>query len=153
MSRISPVTAMDKINGYSAVLQMDIEKYQWNEQFLNQFVKPDTELKSVSIPNIQKFVDDEIVDLTVDELNEVCYEASEITLIEHQSEFHEGFSKTFRNENGLTVRQIFDIVEDFEMKARPLSNWFDGIDAHHVFFEGFNKIDGKENTYSISWGS
>ena len=94
MSRIFPVTTIDEVNGYSAVLQMDIEKYQWNEQFLNQFVKPQTELKSVSIPNIQKFVDDEIVDLTVDELNEVCYEGKEITLVEQKSEFHEGYSKT-----------------------------------------------------------
>ena len=153
MSRIFPVTTMDKINGYSAVLQMDIETYQWNEQFLNQFVKPGTELKSVSIPNIQKFVDDEIVDLTVDELSEVCYEGKEITLVEEKSQFHKGFSKTFRNEDGFTVRQMFDNVEDFEMEARPLSNWFDGIDCHHVFFEGFNKIDGTDNHYTICWGS
>ena len=153
MSRIFPVTTMDKINGYSAILEMDIETFQWNEQFLNQFVKPDTELKSVSIPNIRKFVDDEIVDLTVDELSEVCYEGKEITLVEEKSEFHEGFSKTFRNEDGFTVRQMFDNVEDFEMEARPLSNWFDGIDAHHIFFEGFNKIDGTDNHYTICWGS
>ena len=144
---------MDKINEYSAILQMDIKTFQWNEQFLNKFVKPETELKSVSIPNIRKFVDDEIVDLTVDELSEVCYEGNEITLVVEKSEFHEGFSKTFRSPNGFTVRQMFDNVEDFEMKARPLSNWFGGIDAHHIFFEGFNKIDGTDNHYTICWGS
>ena len=144
---------MDKINEYSAILQMDIKTYQWNPQFLNQFAKPDAELKSVSLPYIRKIVDDEMVDLTVDELNEVCYEGNEITLVVEKSEFHEGFSKTFRNPNGFTVRQMFDNIEDFEMEARPLSKWFDGIDCHHIFFEGFDKIDGKDNHYTIYWGS
>tara|TARA_B100000678_G_C17809334_1_gene342310 strand:+ start:56 stop:490 length:435 start_codon:yes stop_codon:yes gene_type:complete len=144
---------MDKINRYIATLNIDIETYQWNEQFLNQFAKPDAKLKSVSIPCIRKFVDDEIEDLTADELNEICYEGSEITFVVEESEFHKGFSKTFINEVGFTVRQMFDNVVDFEIKARPLSNWFGGIDCHHIYFDGFNKIDGTDNHYTIYWGS
>ena len=153
MSRIFPVTTMDKINKYFATLNMDIETYQWNKQLLNEFVHPDIKLKSVSIPNIWKLVDDEPIPLNIDELNEICYEGKEITFVVHKSEFHEGFSKTFRNENGFNVRQMFDNVEHFEIEARPLSNWFNGIDAHHIIFEGFNKINGKDNHYTIYWGS
>merc|ERR1712150_155897 len=147
------ITIMDKFSKYHAILKMDIETYQLNEQLLNKFVKPDATIKSVSIMDIQKFVEDDLVDLTADELNEVCLEGKEVTFVKEKSQFHEGFSKTFRNENGFTVRQIFDIVEEFEMQARPLNKWFGGIDAHHIYFEGFDKIDGKDNHYRINWGS
>ena len=138
---------MDKINKYFATLRIDIEPYQIGNPNPRKL-----KLKSVSIPNIWKLVDDEIVNLNVDELNEICYEDKEITFVTQKSQFHEGFSKTFRNENGFTVRQMFDNVHDFEIEARPLSKWFGGIDTHHIIFEGFNKINGKDNHYTIYWG-
>ena len=138
---------MDKINKYFETLRIDIEPYQIGNPNPTKL-----KLKSVSIPNIWKLVDDEIVNLNVDELNEICYEDKEITFVTQKSQFHEGFSKTFRNENGFTVRQMFDNVHDFEIEARPLSKWFGGIDTHHIIFEGFNKINGKDNHYTIYWG-
>ena len=129
---------MNKINKYNAILSMSFDKKG---------------LKSVSIFDIQKYINNEFIDLTTEELNEICYKNKEITLLEYKSEFHKGFSKTFRNENGFTVSEIFDIIEKFEMQSRPLSNWFDEIDRSHIFFEGFSKIPSKDNTYGIYWGS
>ena len=132
---------MNKINKYSAVL--DIELYEWSEQFLNQSIKPGEEIKSVSIKTIYKFENNEIVELSLSELSEICYKSKEITFVQ------KNFSKTFRSENGFNVKQIFNNVEDFEMEARHLTNLFGNIDTHHIVFEGFYKI--KENHYEIYW--
>ncbi len=138
---------------YSVILNIDIETYQRDGPLLNEFVHPGIKIKSMSIDKIEKFVDDEIVLLTKKELDTVCYKEKEITFIESRSQFHQGFTKTFKNSKGFTVREMFNIIVEFEEEARPLSNWFGGIDAHHIYFEGLREYPDKKNSYMIRWGS
>lgn len=146
------------LDGYSVVLNIDIETYQRPGPLLNEFVKEGVKIKSISIDEISKFVYDEdeeveIVLLTKKELNTICYNEKKITLIEERSQFNKGFGKTFTNNKGFTVREMFNVIVEFEKETRPLSNWFGGVDAHHIYFEGFRKYQDKENTYTICWGS
>tara|TARA_R110002012_G_C11301788_1_gene573429 strand:- start:79 stop:516 length:438 start_codon:yes stop_codon:yes gene_type:complete len=116
---------------------------------------------SVSLSPIQIYDDDDEVffDLTPDELNEVCYKHDKITLVveymlptkEKKAEKAET-QATYRNKNGFTVKEMLDIVKDFEKNTRPLYEWFGEIDRSHVFFEGFKKKNN-ETTYTIFWGS
>ncbi|CAF1560840.1 unnamed protein product [Didymodactylos carnosus] len=57
---------------------------------------------------------------------------------------------TFENEYA-TVKQFTDAIIDFEKLTRPNTNWFGGVDIHHIFYEGI-RGDGK-NGYEIMWGS
>ena len=50
-----------------------------------------------------------------------------------------------------TVRDILAAVEDVERVARVESEWFGGVDVHHVFFEGLH--ESESGVWRISWGS
>ena len=145
---------------------LDFEKYFSNiHTILDISMDLDRDLiTSVSLSPIQRYDDDkeDFVDLTPDELNEVCYKHDKITLVleymlptketkateSRRAETH----VTYRNKNGFTVKEMFNIVKDFEKNTRPLYEWFGEIDRSHIRFEGFCRTN-KENTYTIWWGS
>ena len=120
---------MNKINEYFATLYI-VDPNQVGNLDL-------TKLIPFSNPPIWKIVDGKIINLNNDELNEICYVNTEITLI------YEGLSKTFRNVNGFTVKQMYDNVQDFETEVSNPQN---------MTCKGFEKIDGKDNDYTICWG-
>ena len=131
---------------------LDFEKYFSNiHTILDISMDLDRDLiTSVSLLPIQRYDDDkeDFVDLTPNELNEVCYKHDEITLVTKTAKTQ----ATYRNKNGFTVKEMFNIVKDFEKNTRPLYKWFGEIDCSHIRFEGFYRTD-KENTYTIFWGS
>lgn len=50
-----------------------------------------------------------------------------------------------------TVRDLTAAVEETERRTRGQTEWFGGIDVHHVFFEG---IDQREDgVWTVAWGS
>jgi len=62
--------------------------------------------------------------------------------------------KTFKNKNGFTVQEVLDCVLKIEQIARPETDWFDGIDLHHIFFEGLHLEERKDkDVYVAVWGS
>ena len=132
---------------YEVVLDIDIETYQANPTLLNQFVKPDTKIKSMKWGNIGKFNEDtdDIEEVKDEELDAKCYEEKEIRIISN------GQSETFHQKDGYTARDLFNCIIALELKARPETDWFGGIDAHHIFFEGLYHMDG--TTYQVYWGS
>jgi hypothetical protein len=58
-----------------------------------------------------------------------------------------------RPENGasFTVRELAAAVAETERQARGQSEWFGGIDVHHVYFEGISLDD--DGVWDIRWGS
>ena len=85
-------------------------------------------------------------EITEPELAEIVIERSSLTLKS------EGGSHTVAAPNGtsFTVKDLLDAVELTERATRHKSNWFGGIDTHHVYFEGISERDGK---FEINWGS
>ena len=57
------------------------------------------------------------------------------------------------NDKGFfTVAEVVALIVEFERIDRPKSQWFGGVDCHHVFFEGLRpNSDG--DAFRISWGS
>jgi hypothetical protein len=49
-----------------------------------------------------------------------------------------------------TVRDLAGAIATTERASRGSSEWFGGIDVHHVFFEGIEDDDG---AWRICWGS
>jgi hypothetical protein len=87
--------------------------------------------------------------LTQAELDDVALSEPHVRLRSAQSDevIH------FDAPNGIhfTVRDLLTAVEETERKTRGSTEWFDGIDIHHIFFEGLH-LDA-EGVWRISWGS
>jgi hypothetical protein len=86
--------------------------------------------------------------LTDDESNRIAFRRSTIHLrglgervVQHAAP----------NGRWFTVRELAAAVEETERQTRGDSEWFGGIDVHHVFFQGIH--EGNDGVWTISWGS
>src|SRR5262249_44443192 len=50
-----------------------------------------------------------------------------------------------------TVRDLAAAIAETERQTRGGTNWFGGIDVHHVYFEGLMLDD--DGVWTIGWGS
>ena len=133
----------------SMTLKIDIETYQ-HGMLLNSFVKPGVQIKDMELTRPEKYDEstDEFIELTKKELDKIEYPFQEITI----KSFNENKIKfKSKSKKGFTVRELIECIKDVENIARPESEWFGGIDAHHIFFEGLGKI--RDGIYEIYWGS
>jgi hypothetical protein len=123
----------------------------------NNMSAPNAQLQSVSCrdayaPTSRGEDEDYLfVEATEDELMSLAYARPSITF----SSRHAQFKKTYQAPSGggqyFTVRDLLDIVCKCEAEDRLLYDWFGGIDAHHVFYEGAKqKPDG---SWQLRWGS
>ena len=64
-----------------------------------------------------------------------------------------GVAVTHKAPNGSSFRcrDLIAAVEETERQTRGTSEWFGGVDVHHVFFEGIHR--GEDDTWEIFWGS
>jgi len=89
-------------------------------------------------------------EVTEEELESLAYGRPEITLSSGLSELKMTF-KAPSGQQHFTVRDLLDTICDFEAKDRVQYDWCEGIDVHHVFYEGMEqKPDG---SWFTNWGS
>jgi len=116
----------------------------------NRAAPPSARIEAVSL-SMQVFMraaEVKFRDLTEEEWNRVVLRAPAIRLggsdervIEHQAPDGCAF----------TVRDLTAAVAETERQTRGGTNWFGGVDVHHVFFEGLS-LD-KDGVWWIRWGS
>jgi hypothetical protein len=58
--------------------------------------------------------------------------------------------KTFKKMGGFSILDLMDNILELEREARPTTEWFGGVDVHHVYFEGLCESYG---VFNVSWGS
>jgi hypothetical protein len=87
--------------------------------------------------------------LTAAELDSVAFRGGAIRL---RSEDGEAVSHAAPNGSHFTVRDLLCAVEETERQTRGGSEWFGGIDVHHVYFEGIHS-DDDDDVWEIYWGS
>ena len=56
------------------------------------------------------------------------------------------------NDKWFTVRELINVIGKYSL-YETAAQWFGGIDAHHVFFEGFTDSGSSNGRYCIGWGS
>lgn len=86
--------------------------------------------------------------LTPDELQSVAFRAPEITL---QGESGDPVTHQAPNGEFFSVQDLLNAVGETERRTRDKTEWFGGVDMHHVFFEGLEQVD--DNAWEICWGS
>lgn len=128
------------------VLKINIPTYKVGK-LENKFVKSDIQInkKDITATPFSKFEDDDMVKLTPKDLNQKVYNYNTIIL----SSFD--VKTTHKKQGGFTIKDLWSAILNHERVARLESNWFGGIDAHHIYFEGLNLQ--KEGYYTIFWGS
>jgi len=86
--------------------------------------------------------------LTAAEYASVAFDEASIGL---RGQSGEVVSHAAPNGRHFTVRDLLAAVERTELMTRGNTEWLDGIDIHHTFFEGLTSVD--DGTWSICWGS
>jgi hypothetical protein len=143
---------MEVLDNICAVLDIEIETYQVGN-LLNNFVKADSQIKSINWSKDDHgdeftiFNDDDLEPLSQLLLQKICIKDENLTLTSYIS----GHEKSFTSSGGFTIQNMMNSILEFEREARSKTDWFGGIDAHHIYFEGISKVG--PNKYSIHWGS
>jgi hypothetical protein len=84
-------------------------------------------------------------------LNQIAWDKPSITMASGVQGCTDKRTYIAPNKKHFTVKELVEVVEEWERIDRPRSNWFGGVDEHHIFFEGL-KVD--ENNVAVSlWGS
>lgn len=113
------------------------------------------DIETIELDQLKKFIknknnpdDSDFIALTDRELNKIGYKGQTYTLTDSET----GISKKYKTSKSyFTIKEVFDNLLDFETDNRPYLEWDDGIDQHHVYFEGFYRIN--HQCYEIFWGS
>lgn len=115
----------------------------------NLAAPPTARLVSVAL-RLEVFEDDDFRPLTADELGRVVLRTPRIRMRSYQLEKvvveHEAPAGA-----RFTVADLGAAVEATERRTRGDTEWFGGIDVHHIFFEGIEL--GDDGVWMIWWGS
>lgn len=92
--------------------------------------------------------EEDVQELTAEQLSVVVFPEPTITLCGEA-----GIPTTHYAPNGkyFTVRDMIAAVIATEAQTRGQTEWFGGIDLHHVFFEGIYR--NGDGGWRIAWGS
>ncbi|EYF07290.1 hypothetical protein [Chondromyces apiculatus] len=116
------------------------------EGLMNQKASPTATIKSLKLhPSV--FENDDLRDLTPEEMDQVAFDEPEIRLRGYGDEVRHRAPDGKR----FTVRDLIAAIEATELKTRHQSEWFEGIDTHHTFFEGIRQQE--DGSWKIRWGS
>ena len=127
---------------------------------LNQRALPGTKIIKmyIELKVITNEDDYDTRDLTKDDLNQVVFE--DVDFIELNGQDYHSDSMTSiphyvtckaNKKRSFTVKDLIKAVLKTEKKTRKMTEWFGGIDVHHIYFEGLVRIRG--NKFQIYWGS
>ena len=87
-------------------------------------------------------------ELTAQELHAIAFDGARIEL-----RGEGGVTVSYQAPNGqsFSVQDLLKAVEDTERQSRPNSEWFGGVDVHHIYFEGIHESGA--GVWEIQWGS
>ena len=142
--------ALEFFNGLSGQLAVDLTEpaQSISENLPGNLVAPaGARVKRVSL-ELRIFEDDDFHDLSEEDWSRVVIWGASLRLrgesgvvVEHRAPDGKAF----------TVRDLGEAVARTEHQGRDESEWFGGVDVHHVFFEGISLEE--DGVWAICWGS
>lgn len=148
MSKISLKAFNNMFSMGALEIELTKKPKQISKMLLNVSASPNAKIKSIKFrPNVwNDDFDDRFVKPTKEQLANIVIEKPTITVKS------DGGTVTFDAPNGeyFTAGNLIKVIEKTERKTRKNTEWFGGIDVHHIYFEGLHK-EGKY--YTIYWGS
>lgn len=142
---------LEFFNSLSGKLEIELsEPPQPIGNLLNERAAPDARVVRLTLTaEVFNRDTEEFRPLTPDELAGVAFRGPSIRLRGEDDD--EGLAHAAPNGSYFTVAELLHAVEETERAARGRSEWFGGVDVHHVFFEGIEP--GDDDTWEICWGS
>jgi hypothetical protein len=141
---------LEFFNTIGGVLQIELSKEPESmENLPGNLVSPkDSKLVTVKlVPEIFIEKTEKFRPLTDSELKSIAFNKPKIKLTSLSNEVVEHDAP---NNKYFTVLDLLKAVESTEQKTRGNTDWFGGVDVHHIFFEGIYCENGKRMIY---WGS
>ena len=125
---------------------------------LNRFEEENSQITSLNAGPLERYdpILNDLFELTSDEKAEIGFVGNKLTLESIWRNRNGRLIKTRRthksNKGFFTITQLVKIIVKFERIDRPKSNWFGGVDCHHIYFEGL-RLNKTKDAFSINWGS
>ena len=145
-----PHPELEFFNSMSGILAIELTEETEAMKNLpgNSVAKPGSKIISVTL-NAELYNEgkDLFRPLTSSELNSIAFESKRIVI---GSESGESKEHSAKNGKHFTVQELIKAVELTEFKTRGNTDWFGGIDVHHIFFEGLSCHEG---VWMPFWGS
>jgi len=142
--------ALEFFNGLSGQLAVELTEpaHSISENLPGNLVAPTgARVKQVSL-ELRVFEEDDFRDLSEEEWSRVVIRAPSVRM---RGESEVVVEHPAPDGNAFTVRDLGEAVAKTERQGRDESEWFGGVDVHHVFFEGISLED--DGVWSICWGS
>jgi len=146
---VDPVE-LEFFNTISGTLEIKLSKEPVSGKNLsgNKFAESDAKIISMELkPEIYMPEMEFFRTVTPEEMQKVAYNDKSVELVSES-----GISVKHDAPNGkyFTVKSLLDAVEETERQTRGKTEWFGGIDVHHIYFEGIHCEEGQR---LIFWGS
>jgi hypothetical protein len=148
------------LDGWSGTLCIEFNqkaaRKKMSANLYNEMVDPKATIKSVSLDlQIYEPENDEepFREATQEEWDEVVFEQPSIRIIGLADEAIEHQAANGKN---FSARELIRAIEETERQTRGQTEWFGGIDCHHIFFEGLSFVEVDEQgieTWRVYWGS
>lgn len=148
--RCEPHTELEFFNALSGVLDIKLTEEAKPIKKLPGNLVSSSSSKVVSAKLNLEFYneeDDTFRALSESELNSIAFESKAIVIGSESGESIEHFAK---NGKSFTVKELIQTIEHTEFKTRGNTDWFGGVDVHHIFFEGLSCHEG---VWVPFWGS
>lgn len=146
-------TPLDFFNELSARLEIQLSEPTFSPGGLeNKIATPSAEIVSVSLAcQVYEAETETFRDLTDKELALTVLPKRSLVL---RGEADIPVKHRAANGKRFTLANMIAAVEETERQTRGTTDWFDGIDVHHIFFEGI-RITKRFPTveWTIDWGS
>ena len=131
--------AFEFFNSVSAVLSISLTKKPIRiGTLMNLRAEEDSKIKEIKFDNYEIFENGNFRKLTLEEESMIVFEdAPEISIV-GESLFDRDLKKftvSHKKKNGKwSVKELVKAVEKTEKKTRQHTEWFGGVDVHHIYF-------------------
>lgn len=107
-------------------------------------------LKNISM-EWDKWENEDLVPLTEEDLNTIVTTKTNMVICGYKTNILLGFDS--ENKTGFTLKELLEAVEYTEKVSRPWTSWYDGVDCHHIYFEGLVEDKNAPGVYNLRFGS
>ena len=140
--------ALAFFNGLSGALHIGLSEpaQPISPALMNRKAPPAASITSVTL-RASVFEDGGLRALTPEELDLVVLEEREV----RDRGYGDVVCHVAPNGTCFRVRDLLAAIEETERQTRHQSEWFEGIDVHHTFFEGMER--DPDAIWRVRWGS
>jgi hypothetical protein len=145
-------------NKLTFTLQIEVSAMAPRPGLYNEFAAPGADMLGIGISDPYVYERDdgkeehagEPGDITADDLASIALLKPSITFYDDCTNYEATFPAP-AGQVYFTVSDLLNTLVAWEQQNRPRTEWFGGMDIHHVFFEGLEP--NAEGKYYVAWGS